>query len=344
MLRWIMRQLRGEQTPSREAVPASAQNHDTAPSRDAERHTGRSPEEIDKLLVGQVLGVHSPLDRELNAVETCLIRALDKTAASLTETCALVPRIPAIIPQLMRTLRDENATNSLIAEQIAQDASLVGEIIRIANSPYYRAAVPTTSIEQAVRRLGQVGLKQLIATVAFRPIVNVQTGVFARTGAPIVWHLAEYCALSCRCLAKSEKLDPFEAFLAGLVHNIGSVVALTVMDRNYDGMDAPRSIEFHEAFDRLARRLSLQVVRGWDFPDSIVAAVADQVQPEQHTPSPGLGTTLITASHIAKVRILVDAGTLKDNPEHLKCGNRAHLAKRSMLCYQELARAAPDAG
>ena len=184
MLRWIIHRLRGGPAPSREAAPTPAGNQNTSVFDAGGDGSELSPEEIARLFTSRILGVHSPLDLDLNPLENRLIRTLEKTASSTADACALVPRIPAVIPQLMRTLRDENATNSLIAGQITQDASLVGEIIRIANSPYYRAAVPTTSIEQAVRRLGQVGLKQMIATVAFRPIINVQTGVFARTGAP----------------------------------------------------------------------------------------------------------------------------------------------------------------
>jgi hypothetical protein len=51
---------------------------------------------------------------------------------------ALVPRVPEIIPQLMRTLRDESMNASGLSRQLAQDLVLVAEVYRESNRPCYR--------------------------------------------------------------------------------------------------------------------------------------------------------------------------------------------------------------
>ena len=108
----------------------------------------------------------------------------------------LVPRVPAVIPQLLRSLRDDSMSGADLSRQLAQDVVLVAEVIREANSPYYRPAAPIKTIEGAVMLLGQNGMRMLLARVAFRPIISSQSGPFALQAAPLVWRQSEACALA----------------------------------------------------------------------------------------------------------------------------------------------------
>jgi HD-like signal output (HDOD) protein len=221
----------------------------------------------------------------------------------------LVPRVPAVIPQLLGSLRDENLSGADLARQVAQDVVLVAEVIREANSPYYRPTQPVKTIEGAVMLLGQNGLRMLLARVAFRPVIGMQSGRFARHAAPVVWTQAEQCALAASILAGGLDANAFDAYLAGLMHNIGLIVAFRVSDRVIPAGVAvaaaalPESPAFCASLLEQARALSSVIAAEWNFPDTVVSAIGAP----RATP---LGLALSLGDRVAKLRVLVDAGVL----------------------------------
>ncbi len=221
-----------------------------------------------------------------------LLEALDRLSKSELAGANLVPRVPAVIPHLLRSLRDENVSGLQLSSEIAHDVVLVAEVIRQANSAYYCQAEPVAGLENAVMVLGQNGLRLVIARVAFRPIVNLQTGRFTRVVAPHIWDHSEKCAIACRSLAPEQGLDPFEALLAGLMQNVGLIVAFRLVDQVYRGTALPSSADFCHAFAAHARMLSCRIGRQWDFPESVIGAIEEQGLTGQDAEKSALGDLL----------------------------------------------------
>lgn len=227
---------------------------------------------------------------------------LARLARDPLDAAGLVPRVPAVIPQLLRSLRDEASSAGLLARQVAQDAMLVAELIREVNSPYYRPATPVRNLEGALLLLGQNGLRMLLARVAFRPIISLQSGPLARQAAPQLWRQSEGCARAAGLLALQHGADPFEAYLAGLMHNIGLVVALRVLDTLASGGGLPDDDAFGTRLLQAARLISGRVAVQWDLPPSIGKAI---VQANADGP---LGQTLGLADRLAKLHMLAAGG------------------------------------
>ncbi|MEH6435524.1 HDOD domain-containing protein [Massilia sp. DD77] len=217
----------------------------------------------------------------------------------------LVPRVPAVIPQLLRSLRDEASTAAGLARQVAQDPVLVAEVIREVNSPWYRPATPVRNIEGALLLLGQNGLRMLLARVAFRPVIGSQAGQLARQLAPALWSQSEKCALAASLLAPYHGADPFEAYLAGLMRNVGLVVALRVADQVLPGGALPDDEAFMASLLAAARPLSARIAAAWDLPATVAAAIegGDSSQP----PVLALSRALAAGDRLAKLRLLADA-------------------------------------
>ena len=245
------------------------------------------------------------------ALEKIILDEMARLAQNPYSAAALVPRVPAVIPQLLGSLRDDSLSGAELARQVAQDVVLVAEVIREANSPYYRPATPVKTIEGAVFLLGQNGLRMLLARVAFRPVIGVQSGRFARQAAPQVWTQSEQCALAANILAGGLDANPFDAYLSGLMHNVGLIVAFRVIDRIMPAggtapvaSSLPDSPAFCATLLDAARALSGAIAAEWNFPETVTNAIA---QPRA-TP---LGLALALGDRIAKLRMLVDAGVLE---------------------------------
>jgi HD-like signal output (HDOD) protein len=219
----------------------------------------------------------------------------------------LVPRVPEIIPQLLRSLRDESVSGADLARQVGKDPSLAAEVIREANSPFYRPAKPVRTIDAALLVLGQNGLRMLLARAAFRPIAGMQGGRHARHAAPRVWSHTEHCALGASLLAPGLRADPFEAYLAGLMQDVGLIVALRLFDQAADADALPEDAPTAARLQAAARQLSARIALQWELPPPIAAAILGASAPEGATP---LAQVLSQADRIARLRLLLDAGLL----------------------------------
>ena len=63
---------------------------------------------------------------------------LDEVIASDTLRAGLLPRAPHVIPQLMKTLRDEGYSSVDVASRISKDVVLTAEVVRSATSAFQR--------------------------------------------------------------------------------------------------------------------------------------------------------------------------------------------------------------
>ncbi|TXG00160.1 HDOD domain-containing protein [Massilia arenae] len=227
---------------------------------------------------------------------------LGRLARDPDDAAALVPRVPAVIPQLLRSLREDDTGAGALARQVAQDPVLVAEVIREVNSPYYQPASPIRNLEGAVLLLGQNGLRMLLARVAFRPIISQQAGPLARLIAPPLWRQSELCAQAASMLAPRNKADPFEAYLAGLLHNVGLVVAFRVVEQLVPPGALPDGDAFGSRLVAAARLISARIADAWELPPPIGHAIA-------HLGDAGaLPTLLQDADRLAKLQMLATGG------------------------------------
>ncbi|MDY0964150.1 HDOD domain-containing protein [Massilia sp. CFBP9026] len=227
---------------------------------------------------------------------------LARLARDPHDAAALVPRVPAVIPQLLRSLREDDTGAGALARQVAQDPVLVAEVIREVNSPYYQPASPIRNLEGAVLLLGQNGLRMLLARVAFRPIISQQAGPLARLIAPPLWRQSELCAQAAGLLAPRNKADPFEAYLAGLLHNVGLVVAFRVVEQLLPPGALPDGDAFGSRLVAAARLISARIADAWELPPPIGHAIA-------HLGDAGaLPTLLQDADRLAKLQMLARGG------------------------------------
>jgi HD-like signal output (HDOD) protein len=260
--------------------------------------------------------------------EATILDALDRLLKTPSGGVNLVPRVPAVIPQLLRSLRDEGVDGTELARQVAQDPMLVAEVIRAANSSYYHPAAPVKNIEGAVIRLGQNGLRIQLARVSFRPIISDQSGHFAHLAAPQIWRQSEKCAAAAAMLARPNGADPFEAYLAGLMHSVGLIVALRLIDQVYRDAALPQTDTFCIALGAAARLLSARVAAQWEFPPPVVEAIANM---DASVRAP-LAHTLALGDTVSKLRILVDAGKLTADDPALASA----LEPDMVACFEQL--------
>ena len=302
IMNWISRLFGAAPAPGTAQPGAPVQT--AAPDRQGSPQFAMPPATIDAMFYRWMTGAG---DQEAApGTGRLVIDELARLVDSPSLGASLVPRVPAVIPELLRSLRDASITSADLARQLSQDVVLVAEVIREVNSPWYHPTTPVRNLEGAVMLLGENGLRMLLARVSFRPIISMQTGTYARLVAPQVWRQSEHCALAASLLSTRIGVNPFEAYLAGLMQNVGLIVAFRLIDQLSAEQSLPYSADFCARLFNDARILSSRIATLWDFPQPVAAAIEGAGRPD----ADGLAQALAYGDQIAKLRMMVDAGQL----------------------------------
>ncbi|MBI3156869.1 MAG: HDOD domain-containing protein [Burkholderiales bacterium] len=217
-----------------------------------------------------LLGGGEPMPHPPSAAERDALARLHALAERGLDADA-VPRLPAVLPKLMALARRDDVSPREISELLARDPALVGEVVRLANSPRYRTQRPIEDLTGALMLLGQLGLSQLVMRAAVRPIFKTAQGRLGQAAAARLWELSERCGHACGS-RRAGFPDAFSAYLAGTAAPVGLIVALRVLDQGMPVV-APGSQILHAGMWRQALRLSAQAAGQWDFPDEVAQSL-----------------------------------------------------------------------
>ena len=254
-----------------------------------------------------VLGLPEATGDTIGAPEQATLRRLEAIGERFDVSG--LPRLPSVLPQLLRALKNDNLAGSQLAAMIGRDPVLVGEVIRVAGSAHFRTAQPIHSLQHAVVLLGRDALRQVATLHVMKPILQASAGMRGHMAGPWLWEHAERCAHAAAFLGRHGGCDTFEAFLAGMVCHTGTGAVVRLLDQ-----EAPPSLgTFSSAFlagcMRIGARLSLRAVRHWDMPANVIEALVDRVNAPE-PPASALGKALACADPLAMVQLLVERGLL----------------------------------
>lgn len=244
-----------------------------------------------------------PADAAMTPAERALLAHLDGVIASEEQRSELVPRARAIIPQLMHSLRDENQSVQALTARVARDPNLVVEVLHLASGIGYGNGTPVADLTQAVGRLGTEGLRRAIARILLKPIFDAQADPLLARTSERLWLHAESTADLCLRTAAIARVEPFDAYLAGLMYNVGWTAAFRALDRSPGGASAAMSAEFVLALGPRRERLFALLVQSWGLGDALGTLAVQMLANEDAGAAP-LRTLLHSADRAAFLQLL----------------------------------------
>ncbi len=254
------------------------------------------------------IGVNSLLEMELNSFEQKVLGSLDIYFQESHQTLATqIPRLPDIIPKLLHLLRTNDFSWKEVAHLIARDPVLLMQILKLANSSRFNLQASEDKLEHVLVQLGLLEVKKVIMKTALKPIMLFEGGYFLKHSGSKIWEHSVKTASVCELIAQLKNQEPFEAYLSGLLHNLGMILVVQTMNSVDDFKDAPRSVLFKEQLLSLSKRLSVLVAQSWEVNPSVIQAIIDQVN-DAGKPETALGQILYQASFISMRHTLEAAG------------------------------------
>lgn len=206
--------------------------------------------------------------------ETLHFRILDDIARDLSGDVNFPTCMDAAV-LVRNTLRDPCVTTERIVRAIGVEPLISSKLLRLANSVGHNPSGEAIhDLSTAVARLGSDVVRTTSLAVALDQMLKSrQSGIHAPL-ARQTWELAIQVAAIARVLARRlGRINPDEAMLAGLVHNIGSFYLL------YRSADYPEYADEASIQDLLAHRqasIGESLLHLLGLPERIVEAVRDQ--------------------------------------------------------------------
>ena len=238
--------------------------------------------------------------------EMAILDGLRLATQSAVSNAEMVPRVPSVIPQLLKSLRDENISIQELAVLIIRDMSIVAELVKQANSAQFNLNAPVTSIENAILVLGKNNVRILATKIAFKPLFNIKSGRYTRVATPVLWDQSEKCALAALLLFPKSNDLAFPLFLAALVQNVGYMVMFRLYDQLFSFVPCPVSPQFLFGFTKIARELSLAIAKEWELPAEVSLGLHELMHVEENASRTQLGYLLFMCMQLSKLRILIN--------------------------------------
>jgi putative nucleotidyltransferase with HDIG domain len=199
----------------------------------------------------------------------------------LLEVVYRLPVYPAVALKTLALTAQEDVSVPMLEKLVSSDQVLAGNLIKVANSPLFSPARPIANLRLAITYLGMETTRKVLMGVVLQPL-------FASVKLRNLWaHSLQIAQFTERMARVSGRSDPDEAFLAGLVHDVGRLAVERL------------SGEVPAAYVRLTERgcapvyaelvlwrfdhgeLGGDILRNWNFPEPLAEAVRYHHAPEQ---------------------------------------------------------------
>lgn len=212
-----------------------------------------------------------PPDEELLALLEPMIRTASGALTRMEVQARYLPRRPSLLPKLLSAMSSDANSMRDLAAIIGGDPTLLGNLLRVANSVFYRASgKPVDSLERAVTRVGTDGIRSVIATALVHPVMASGSGWFAKFPETI-WEQTQYAADAAEAHAQQvERVDGFSARLLALVHGLATnTVFRIVRDEVLVGRSEAAKPAVVKLLDRWVAPTARRIAASWDLPPEL---------------------------------------------------------------------------
>lgn len=204
--------------------------------------------------------------------------------AYLTSKKAVLPVFDATGLKIQREASKPEPDTRVIEKMIACDPSLTSQVLRIANSAFYKGLQKVSTVRTAIVRLGSREIANIAILVSQKRQFRSKDP-FINDLMQNLWRHSVGCAISAQWIARRSGLgkNAQEAFTAGLLHDMGKLLILTVTDavrRSGTLKQMPSDILLNEVMDNFHTLYGYALLRQWNLPEQYCHIARDHHKPQ----------------------------------------------------------------
>jgi putative nucleotidyltransferase with HDIG domain len=206
-------------------------------------------------------------------------------ADKIVQATGDLPTMPHVASLVLQKLGNANTTPKELHQIISADQALAARVLKVANSPLYGCSRAINRLSDAVVIMGFDSLRSLVMS-------SVMQDLFKSFGLTekLLWEHSFGCAAISKHVARFIKYPKVEeAFLAGLLHDIGKVVlnlkipdtTREILQEVYNNPGISFTDLEQEAFGFNHSQVGKLIAKKWNFAETIEETIALHHEPRQ---------------------------------------------------------------
>lgn len=187
-----------------------------------------------------------------------------------------IPQFPENIRRIQNLINDKKSSMTDIAKQISIDPAMTADVLKIVNSSQFMLPNKVENLISAVSLIGMKGLRDLILRYGAQKTLKFE-------GSKELWEHSHFVAFSAFSLARSRRLSKEvaeDAFMGGILHDIGKAVFANIstglMDK-FDSIAKDKQLPTKIIEDLFAgynhAEIGARIAEKWNFPESLVGCI-----------------------------------------------------------------------
>lgn len=180
-----------------------------------------------------------------------------------------LPRLSTAAQRAMSMLNDPTVDCAKLADVLGRDPTAAAELLRVANSVAFRGIRDVNRLDLACARLGRRALESIILALTTKSLL-LRKGGAGRSLGQELWERAIASGAVMSAMSKRLNLPEDDAFLVGILHDIGSIAILRVV-HDYEATHG--RVVARSTFDRVCvewhEHLGLRLADAWNLPSPL---------------------------------------------------------------------------
>ena len=207
---------------------------------------------------------------------------------SILKDIEQLPPFPTVVTQALGLLDSPDTSAMDVVKVVQYDQAITANVLKVCNSAYFGLPRKVGSLKEAVIRLGNKQLKEIILTgTVVKYYKNAMEG-YALSKHDL-WKHAISTAIIARLVSERfQGVDEASVFTAGLLHDVGKTILDGVVDEYFSQMFAlvgEKGYSFTEAEQEVLgldhAEVGARMGELWGFPKEIVRAIRFHHAPQE---------------------------------------------------------------
>ncbi|MEO1202877.1 MAG: HDOD domain-containing protein [Pseudomonadota bacterium] len=221
---------------------------------------------------------------------------LQQLAQDLNSRDIKLPSFPDVVINIRTALEDPTCSSERLGDVVRTDPVLVARLLIAANSAYHnRAGIEIVDLNLAISRLGFEVVRNTAITLAVEQLFNATEYEDLRESMQAIWQGSlSMASMSFVIAQKAQGINSDNAFLGGLLHDIGKLYILT-RARQFPNLMGEEAT-LNSLLEQWTPSVGRSIVESWGFAEEIAESIeaADNVVDDSGSPA-----TLVDVVHAA---------------------------------------------
>ncbi len=183
-----------------------------------------------------------------------------------------LPALPEAAFKIRQAINSPDIGTTEIVEIVQSDPVLSARLVKVANSPLYGTWREIKTVRDAVRRLGLETTRNLSFSLSVKQLFEARTSLIKNTIHELYQASTGIAAIAFAAAeSHAPHLDPDQALLSGLIHNLGMIPILKYIDRHPSMMQS--TTQLGKSIENLLVPVSTLILNEWNFDPSFIEVV-----------------------------------------------------------------------